>query len=152
MATFRAALSQLAQLPVAGIQNNYDIEQLPNALRSAQLPALLTLPIELQRERLFQQRDDSLQSAVFSGAAKTVSYRVTHLLLVAPVATGLGMRSHLPLLVELIDNYAAAIAADITLDDSLSLPARISIEPGSFLYGERDYYGCAFRHTWQLAL
>lgn len=152
MATFRAALSRLAQLNVAGTRKNYGIDTLPDSLSSAQLPALLTLPIELERERLFQQREDSLQTAVFSGAARSVAHRATHLLLVAPVDAGLGMRSHLPQLIELIDKYTAAIAADITLGESLSLPARVSIEPGSFRYGDQEYYGCAFRHAWQLAI
>ncbi len=152
MATFRAALSKLAQLSVTGVRKNYDLAELPDSLSGAQLPALLTLPIELERDRLFQQREDSLQTAVFSGAAKSVSYRATHLLLVAPVDAGLGMRSHLPRLIDLIDNYSAVIAADITLGNSLSLPARVSIEPGSFRYGDREYYGCAFRHTWLLAI
>ena len=152
MAKFRAALSQLAQLHVTGIRNNYDLEALPETLHKAQMPALLTLPIELDRERLFQQREDSLQVAAFNGAAKAVTYRATHLLLVAPTAAGLGMRTHLPSLIELIDNYTAAIAADITLGDTLLLPARVSIEPGSFSYGDREYYGCAFRHVWLLAV
>ena len=151
MAQFRKALSQLTQLSVAGIRNNYDIDQLPEALHSPQLPALLALPIELERERIFQQREDSLQLAAFSGAAKSVSYRLTHLLLVAPVDAGLGLRTHLPLLIDLVDSYSAALAADITLGDRLQLPARVSIEPGVFSYGGGEYFGCAFRHIWLLA-
>lgn len=150
MATFRAALSQLALLRVDGIHNNYDLEELPNRLTRAQLPALLVLPIELDRERLFQQRQDSLDTAVFSGAAITVNSHVTHLLLLAPTEAGLGLRSHLPRLIELIDSYTAAIAADITLGDALLAPAGVSVEPGVFPYADREYYGCAFRHTWLL--
>ncbi len=150
MPTFRAALSRLARLNVTGVRHNYDLDQLPDSLTRAQLPALLTLPIELERERLFQQRQDSLQTADFSGAAKTVNYRVTHLLLVAADQSVLGIRSCLPQLIELIDNYTAAIAADITLDDTLLAPARLSVEPGVFPYGDRQFYGCAFRHAWLL--
>ena len=150
MATFRAALTQLASLEIAGIRNNYDLAELPNALHSAQLPALLVLPIELERERLFRRREDSLQTAAFSGGAKEIAHSATHLLLVAPGEAGLGIRSCLPRLIDLIDRYTAAIAADVTLGGTLLTPARVSVEPGVYRYGERDYYGCAFRHSWLL--
>ncbi len=152
MASFRAALSQLAMLNVTGVRNNYDIDDLPNSLTRAQLPALLVLPIELERERLFQQREDNLGAVAFSGAAKSVNYSLTHLLLLAPTEAGLGIRSSLPRLIELIDSYTAAIAAAVTLDDMLLAPARVSIEPGSFSYGDRNFYGCAFRHAWLLGV
>ena len=150
MATFRAALSQLAKLSVTGIRNNYDLDDLPNSVTRAQLPALLVLPLELERERLFRQRENSLGTTAFSGAATTVTYSLTHLLLLAPTDAGLGLRGHLPRLIELIDSYTAAIAAAVTLDDTLLDPARVSIEPGSFSYGDGKFYGCAFRHTWLL--
>jgi len=86
MATFRAALTQLSILNINGVRNNYDLAELPNSLHSAQLPALLVMPIELERERLFHRREDSLQTAAFSGGAKTIYHSATHLLLVAPVA------------------------------------------------------------------
>lgn len=72
------------------------------------------------------------------------------MLLVAPGDAGLGLRSHLPRLIDLIDSYTAAISADVTLGDSLLTPARVSVEPGVYRYGERDFYGCAFRHSWLL--
>ena len=150
MATFRAALTQLSRLDIAGVQNNYDLAELPNSLHSAQLPALLVMPIELERERLFRRREDSLQTAAFSGGAKTIYHSATHLLLVAPSETGLGIRSHLPRLVDLIDSYTAVVSADVTLGDTLLAPARVSVEPGIYHFGERDFYGCAFRHSWLL--
>ncbi len=152
MATFRAAITQLANLRVPGARNNYDLDELPATLHLAQLPALLALPVELEAERFFRERVDSLQTAVFSGAAKTASYRLTHLLLVAPVEKGLGIRSHLPALVDLIDSYTAALAEDVTLGGQLLAPARLGVEPGRYSYGGREFHGCAFRHTWQLAL
>ncbi len=150
MATFRLALTQLSALQVLGARNNFDIDALPNSLHRAQLPALLVMPLELEMERLFRQQRDSLQTMAFSGSAMTLSHSLTHLLLVVPQEQGLGMRSHLPQLVDLIDSYTAALAADVTLGDTLLAPARVSIEPGIFPYGEREYYGCAFRHTWLL--
>ena len=150
MATFRTALAQLSALSVSGVRNNYDLDELPLSLHSAQMPALLVMPLESQADRRFRERRDSLQTAAFSGGTKTVYYTVTHLLLVAPSEAGLGLRSHLPRLVDLIDGYTAALSADVTLGDQLLAPARVGVEPGVFPYGERDFYGCAFRHTWLL--
>ncbi len=150
MATFRLALDQLAAMHVDGVRNSYDLDELPNSLVNAQLPALLASPIELEKERLFRERADSLQTATFSGGAMTIYYKATHLLLSAPDESGLGIRSHLPQLVDLIDAYIAAIAKDVTLGDTLLAPARLGVEPGLFPYGEREFYGCAFRHTWLL--
>ena len=150
MATFRAALTQLSIMNIAGVRNNYDLAELPNTLHSAQLPALLVMPVELDRERLFRRREDSLQTAAFSGSAKTIYHSATHLLLVADRQAGLGIRSHLPRLIDLIDSYTAAISADVTLGETLLAPARVSVEPGIYNYGEHDFYGCAFRHSWLL--
>ncbi len=150
MATFRAALTQLSIMNINGVRNNYDLAELPNSLHSAQLPALLVMPIELERERLFRRSEDSLHTAAFSGGAKTILHSATHLLLVAPEDAGLGLRSCLPRLIDLIDSYTAAVSADVTLGDTLLTPARVSVEPGIYTYGERDYYGCAFRHSWLL--
>ncbi|MDE2635746.1 MAG: hypothetical protein OXI30_05225 [Chloroflexota bacterium] len=150
MATFRRALAQLSALSVSGVRNNYDLDELPLSLQSAQMPALLVLPLELEADRRLRERKDSLQTAAFSGGTKTVYYTVTHLLLVAPFEAGLGLRSHLPRLVDLIDGYTAALSSDVTLGDQLLAPARVGVEPGVFPYGERSFYGCAFRHTWLL--
>ena len=130
MATFRAALTQLSIMDIDGMRNNYDLAELP--------------------KRLFRRREDSLQTAAFSGSAKTIYHSATHLLLVADSQAGLGIRSHLPGLIDLIDSYTAAISADVTLGETLLTPARVSVEPGIYSYGERDYYGCAFRHNWLL--
>ncbi len=152
MATFRAALSHLSALRVAGVQNSYDIHELPNALTPPQLPALLVMPIEPSANRLFKEPAAGLQTVSFSGAAKTVQYTVTHLLLVAPTDSGLGIRSHLPRLTALIDSYMAAVAADVTLGGVLLEPTRVGVEPGIFPFDRRGFYGCAFRHAWRMEI
>ena len=150
MTTFRAALTQLSAMPVTGVDNRYDIHQLPDYLPPTDLPALLIIPIELDDKRIFQERVDSLGVSAFSGGATQVSYTLRHLLLVAPRGSGLGISARLPQLVAFIDSYMAALAADPTLGDKLRLPAEVAVEPGIFAYAERDYYGCAFRHRWTL--
>ncbi len=152
MASFRIALSNLSLIRVSGVRKNFDIDELPNSISAAHLPALLILPLELGKERLFKERKEGLQSVTFSGSAKTVYYSLTHLLLVAPTEKGIGMRAHLPQLVSLIDNYVAAIAADLTLGEALLAPARVAVEAGLFAYDESDFYGCAFRHTWMMEI
>ena len=152
MATFRTALTNLSALSVTGVQNNYDVDALPEALSNPQLPALLVQPIDTQDDRLFKERGQGLQTVAFSGAGKTVNYTVTHLLIVAPIRNGLGIRSHLPQLITLIDSYMSAIANDATLSDALIEPAHVTVEPSVFTVGEREFYGCAFRHSWVMAL
>ncbi len=150
MATFRTALTNLASLNVTGVVKNYDIDAVPDELSRTQLPALLVLPGETQEDELFKERGHGFEAIAFSSGAKTVTCTVTHLLLVAPVSAGRGMRSHLPTLVTLIDNYFAALAANVTLSGALLEPARVKVEPGTFTHGEVEYHGCAFRHTWIL--
>lgn len=152
MATFRSALTYLSTLSVTDVQNNYDIDALPETLTNPQLPALLVQPIDLQDDRLFKEQGQGLQTVAFSGAGKTVNYTVTHLLIVAPISNGVGIRSHLPHLVTLIDNTMSAIADDPTLNDALIEPTHVTVEPGIFTVGGREFYGCAFRHSWLMAL
>lgn len=146
--TFRTALTHLAGLSVSGVAHNYDIDAVPETAQRGQLPALLVLPIELQEERPFQERGKGFQTVAFSSGVKTVTYSVTHLLLVAPAAQSKGIRAHLPALVDRIDSYFAALAGDVTLGGALLEPASVRVEPGVFTFGGVDYYGCAFRHTW----
>jgi hypothetical protein len=150
--TFRTALTNLSNLSVTGIQNNYDVDALPDTLSTPQLPALLVQPIDTQDDSLFKDRGQGLQTIAFSGAGKTVNYTVTHLLILAPTHTKLGIRSHLPGLVTYIDNYMDALADDITLNDTLAQPTNVKVEAGIFKVGERPFYGCAFRHSWLIGI
>lgn len=148
MPPFRNALTELASLSVTGVTHNYDVDAVPDELSRAQLPALLVLPVEIQEDDLFKQRGQGFEAVAFSGGARTVTYTVTHLLLVAPVSTGAGLRSHLPLLIDLVDDYFAALGNDVTLGGALLEPAQVRVEPGTFTHGDRLYHGCAFQHTW----
>lgn len=152
MTTFRTALTRLSELSVSGVINNYDINAIPEALTRTQLPALLVMPVDTQDDRLFKERGEGFQTVAFGDGARTVTYSVTHLLLVAPLTTGAGIRSHLPTLITAIDTYLDAIAADVTLNGALLEPARIRVETGLFKHGGVEYYGCAFRHLWLMAV
>ena len=148
MATFRTALTNLSALAVAGVTRNYDVDAVPDEVSRTQLPALLVLPGETDDSDVTKERGKGFEAIAFSSGAKTVTYTVTHLLLVAPVSAGRGMRSHLPGLIDLIDAYFAAFKSIVTIDGALLEPAHVKVQPGVFQYGESLYHGCAFRHTW----
>ena len=148
MTTFRTALTRLSELSVPGVNQNNDIDAVPDQPGRAQLPLLLVMPIENNDDRLFRERGAGFEAIGFSNEARSVTYTMTHLLLVAPVGSSKGISAHLPDLVDLIDSYIAAFSADPTLADALLEPARICIEPGIFPFGGGNFYGCAFRHTW----
>lgn len=147
MTTFRSALIALADLTVPGVSGNHDIDAVPDDLNRGQLPVLLVLPIDDSRS-LFEERGGGFEALAFSGGGKTVTYTLTHLLVVAPASAGRGLRSHLPTLVDLIDAYFGAL--DVTLGGVLDAPAQVRVEPGIHPYGEVNYVGCAFRHTWTI--
>lgn len=148
---FRDALSALADMVVPGVSISYDVDATPDHLNRGGLPALLLLPLETpatETRRLFAERGDGFESVAFSDGIRTVNFTVTHLLVVAPVSSGRGLRDHLPALIDLIDAYFGALAARVTLEGHLEEPAQVQVEPGVFAYGGVDYYGCAFRHRW----
>lgn len=150
MTTFHTALDRLAALTVTGVAHNYAVSAVPDTLTRAQLPALLVLPGMLDDTHRLRERGEGFHALAFSNGARTVTYTVTHLLLVAPVESSTGSRAHLPRLVDLIDTYLAALSNDITLNDALTEPARVEVQPGTFTRGGVRYHGCAFHHTWHM--
>ncbi len=150
----RTALSTLAELAVDGV-TNYDIDALPLQVKRGQLPVLLVLPLDLDtlesERRLFGERD-GFSAGSFSNGAQTVSYSITHLLLVAPVTGGRGWRDTVPHLVDFIDAYLTALAPTVTLDGLLLEPTQVRVEPGTYNYGDMSYVGCAFRHRWLMMI
>lgn len=146
--SFRTALTQLSQLSVSGVQRNYDVDAVPESLSRAKLPALLVMPIETEEDSLSRDHGQGFQAIAFSNGARSIEYKVTHLLIIAPTTSGKGVRSHLPALIDTIDAYFTALSADVLLGDTLAIPARVRVEPGRFTIGDAEYIGCAFRHTW----
>lgn len=148
---FRSALDALASLQPTGISARFSAAEVPAVLSRAQFPALLVLPIDEHDRRLFRERGAAFEALAFANGPKLVTYTVTHLLLVAPAGAGLGVRSILPRLAELLDAYFAALAADPTLGGALAAPARVAVEPGQFDYADLHCIGAALRHRWQIA-
>ncbi|MCU0499120.1 MAG: hypothetical protein MUF87_17340 [Anaerolineae bacterium] len=149
MGTLRASLEQLAALTVNGVRGHYGIDAVPRSLSRAQLPALVVLPIENETDdRFFPDRGEGFRALEFSNTTRTITYAVTHLLLVAPK----GDERQTGRLIDLIDSYFLALSAQVTLNDTLLHPARVRAEIGVFTYGDGAYYGCALRHLWTIAI
>ena len=148
---FTDALTELAALSVSGVNANYAIDAVPETIHRGQLPVLLVLPIDIdatRSQRLFPERGGGFETLGFSDGVRTVTYSVTHLLLLTPATTGRGLRDHLPGLVALIDAYFSALAVAVTLGGRLVEPAHVRVDPGTFTHNDVAYIGCAFRHTW----
>lgn len=149
---FNNALTQLAALQVAGVDQHYAIDQLPPTLERAQLPALLVLPLDNNDDRLFQRVGGGFEALAFANGTRSIRYTVTHLLLIAPLAGGAGLRAHLPGLITTIDAYFDALKDDVRLNDTLLEPTQVDVDPGIYTYGEARYIGCALRHLWHIQL
>lgn len=151
MTPFRTALDQLAALVVPGITTHFGIDTLPETVARAQLPALVTLPLETDTLRLTADPAGGVFEALaFANTPREITLRINHLLLVAPAAGGSGLRTHLPRLIDLLDAYFEALGANVTLNDTLAAPARVQVQPGLLPFGGVLYVGCALRHQWTL--
>ncbi|NDJ77551.1 MAG: hypothetical protein GYB65_14965 [Chloroflexi bacterium] len=144
MGILATALTNLAAVPVTGV-TSFPPDETPDALTGAQLPALLILP-ELGGTW------PGLEPSRFSAADGTLTVRVAHMLLLAPVTGGTGLGSALPVLADAIDTYAAALAGEPTLDGALAVALRCTVQAGVVRYAGIDYHGATFFHDWQLAI
>lgn len=141
---FRAALNALAALSVPGVRHNYPIDALPEALPRGALPALAIVPmLDTMRRRQYGE----FAPAAPAGSPALSSYLVTHLLICTPIGGGVGSRSALPGLVDLVDAYAAAISADPHLGGTLFYPATYSAYIAPVPYAGVRYHAAQFWHT-----
>jgi hypothetical protein len=141
---FRAALTALAGLNVPGVRHNYGIEALPEALPRGSLPALVLVPM---LDSMRRNKYGDFQTAAPSGTQALSSYLITHLLIYAPTGNGIGARSALPGLVDLVDAYAAAISADPHLGGALFYPASYSVYMAPVPFAGVRYHAAQFWHT-----
>lgn len=138
------ALERLAAVAVEGV-TSYAPDETPEALGGAQLPALVIVP-ELGGNW------PGLEPSVLAAGHGRLEVRIAHLLLVAPVAGGSGMRGALPALAAAIDAYARALAADPDLGGTLARPPVVRVSAGVVPYGGIDYHAVTFVHHWMLRL
>ena len=93
--SLRSAVTALANVSVTGVDNSYDLDTLPGALSTAQLPALLPFLGGLTDGGM-------LTNAAFEGEGCEVTYRVRQVLFVEAVGQGRGLRDVLPTMATLI--------------------------------------------------
>jgi len=144
--SWRTAFTHLAAIPVAGVQTSYDVDDLPNTLPAADLPALVPAfpPVGGADED-----DPDLAVLTYDGSAWTAALHVEHLLVWCPTWSEMGLRSALPALIEAVDSYLAAVSADGTLGGALAAPLEVvRVQVGVIAWGGVTYYGARFRHRW----
>ena len=144
MGVFTTALDNLAAVSVDGV-TSYALAATPDALTRVQLPALVIVP-ELSGDA------PGLEPHTFNAGDGELSVQVAHVLLLAPIAGGMGARGAFPALADAIDVYAEALAADSTLGGALPVPLRFRVRAGVVRYGGIDYHGAVFTHRWTLFL
>jgi hypothetical protein len=142
MGVLTTALENLAAVTVEGV-TSYALAETPEALTGAQLPALVIVP-ELGGAW------PGLEPNGFNAGAGRLTVEVAHVLLIAPVAQGAGMRGTLPALADAIDAYVTALAGDPMLNEALPRPLRFTVRAGVVRYGDVAYHGATFVHTWML--
>lgn len=136
------ALERLGALVVEGV-TSYAPGETPDALSSAQLPALVIAPE-------WGGGWPGLEPSALATGFGRLEARIAQALLFAPVAAGGGTRGMLPALAATIDAYMDALAADPTLGGALIQPVRVQVRIGVLPYGGIDYHAATFAHEWVL--
>lgn len=138
------ALDALAALSIPGIRTNFAMDAIPEKITRAQLPALILVPmLDATRRRKYGE----FGMAAPAGAQALANYLITHLLLFKPVGTGLGARSSLPGLVDLVDAYAGALRTDAHLGGALFYPVSYSVFIAPIHFAGVEYHAAQFWHT-----
>lgn len=144
---FRSALTALSQVSVPGVLHSYDVDAVPEKLSRASLPVLIVAPtLDSARRRKYGE----FGIATPSGSTALVNYLVTHLLLYTPVGAGKGVRSSLPGLVDLVDNYASALRANAKLGGVLFTPTTYTVYIAPTAYAGCLYYAAQFWHVFTI--
>lgn len=138
------ALAALGAQTVAGV-TVYALDEMPNALTGAQLPALVIVP-ELGGSA------PGLEPNQFTAGGGQFQVEIAQLLLVAPVTSGLGGRGVLLTVAGALDGVLAALAADATLDGALQVPLTCRAQVGVVHYAGVDYHGARLTHRWQMQI
>jgi hypothetical protein len=142
--SWRTTFTNLAAISVDGVTTSYDLDDLPNTLPAADLPALAPAFIEGAAPG-----SEGLSTLTYDGAAWTTQLQIDHVLYWSPAWSEAGLSAVLPDLIDAIDDYLDAISADGTLNDALDREVEIlSVSPGVIEYAGTRFYGVRFRHQW----
>jgi len=145
--TWRQTFTELAGVSVSGVVSSFDLDELPNVLPSADLPALV--PLFGQESGVFAEGEPGFSTLTYDGSVWTSTLQVDHVLYWSPAWSDAGLSAALPDLVDAVDNYLTAIKAAGTLNDTLDRELEITrIEPGVVEYAGVTFFGVRFRHRW----
>jgi len=145
--SFASALQALAALSVPGVRHNHAVGVLPSHIARASLPVLLVFPAFEDASR---REHGEFNFVAPSGTRAQVQYIVTHLLIVAPVGSGINAGGHLATLVSLLDAYADAIKVDPRLGGALVHPLHYRVHIAPVEYGSTRYFAARLWHTWTI--
>ena len=144
--TWRTAFSNLAAISVTGVATSYDLDELPNVLPAADLPALV---IDFPAQSGWRKDAQGLAALTYDESVWLAGLQVEHVLYWAPAWSDVGLLAALPDLIDVVDAYLAAVAADGTLSDALHEPLVIErVQVGVVEFAGVQYYGARFRHRW----
>ncbi len=145
--SWRTAFSSLAALSVDGVTTSYDLDDLPNVLPAADLPALF--PAFSGEAGTLGEDAHGLSTLTYDGSAWAAVLHVEHVLAWTPAWSDEGLRAALPDLVDAVDAYLSAAAADGTLSGALDAPLEVErVQIGVVEYAGVRFYGARFRHRW----
>lgn len=149
--SWRTAFTNLAAVSVTGVQTSFDLDDLPNTLPAADLPALVpTFPDTLG---MLSDEEQGLSTLTYDGGVWLATLHVEHVLYWCPAWSDAGLSAVLPDLITATDTYLSAISADGTLNDTLDSKLSITrVMPGVVEYAGVKFYGVRFRHQWMLAI
>ncbi|HEC23057.1 MAG TPA: hypothetical protein ENI95_09080 [Chloroflexi bacterium] len=149
--SWRTAFTNLAAISVAGVVTSYDLDDLPNTLPAAELPALV--PGFPEGVGLIGEEEIGFSTLTYDGAVWRATLHVEHTLFWSPAWSDVGLSAALPDLVTAIDDYLTALSADGTLGGALDEELEIlDVRPGVVEYAGVRFYGVRFRHRWKRAI
>jgi hypothetical protein len=145
--SWRTAFTNLAAISVGGVQSSFDLDDLPNTLPAADLPALA--PAFPEAQGVLGEDERGLSTLTYDGSAWIATLHVEHILYWVPAWSDAGLSAVLPDLVTAIDGYLDAISADGRLGGALDREVEITrVIPGVVEYAGVRFYGVRFRHRW----
>lgn len=146
--TWRTAFTNLSTITVAGVSTSYDLDELPNSLPAADLPALA--PAFADGLGVLSEDQGGLSTLTYDGGAWTASLFIDHVLYWQPAWSEGGLTTVLPAMITAVDAYLTAIKANGTLGGVLASELEITrVLPGIVEYAGVKFYGVRFRHLWR---
>lgn len=141
--TYAAAITQLKTLTFTGLESSYESVDRPPSL--PELPALLI-------EDISQPFVEGLTAWNVPATSVGMVVFIDHVLAIEYIRFGTYLERKANITTYL-DRYAAAIGADMKLNNNLAVPLQLFvIQRGSVFVRKREYSGIRFRHRWEIRI